>query len=66
MFYGRDPKERKYMTRAHLADMIALMGPPPPELLEAGKRTAEFFDKDGKNYPTSMTLVAHFNRWVDS
>ncbi|KAL8848489.1 MAG: hypothetical protein Q9221_006491 [Calogaya cf. arnoldii] len=48
LFYGRDPKENKYLTRAHLADMIALMGPPPPELLKAGKRTAEFFDKDGR------------------
>ncbi|KAI9698963.1 MAG: hypothetical protein M1836_003152 [Candelina mexicana] len=47
MFYGKDPKERRYMTRAHLADMIALMGPPPPELLEVGRRTSEFFDKDG-------------------
>ncbi|KAL8650455.1 MAG: hypothetical protein Q9210_003816 [Variospora velana] len=47
LFYGRDPKEEKYMTRAHLAEMIALMGPPPPELLKVGKRTAEFFDKDG-------------------
>lgn len=36
------------MTRAHLAEMIALMGPPPPDLLKNGKRTAEFFDDDGK------------------
>ncbi|KAI4174630.1 MAG: hypothetical protein LQ343_002203 [Gyalolechia ehrenbergii] len=48
MFNGRDPKQRRYMTRAHLADMMALMGPPPSELLKAGKRTAEFFDKDGE------------------
>ncbi|KAL8896203.1 MAG: hypothetical protein Q9207_007820 [Kuettlingeria erythrocarpa] len=48
MFYGKDPREGRYMTRAHLADMIALVGPPPPELLKAGKRTAEFFDKDGE------------------
>ena len=47
------------MTRAHLADMIALMGPPPPELLKAGKRTAEFFDEDGKISPTSMTLFVN-------
>ncbi|KAL9004338.1 MAG: hypothetical protein Q9188_002851 [Gyalolechia gomerana] len=48
MFNGRDPKQRRYMTRAHLADMMALMGPPPSELLKAGKRTAEFFGKDGE------------------
>ncbi|KAL8880423.1 MAG: hypothetical protein Q9198_002161 [Flavoplaca austrocitrina] len=46
LFYGRDRKERKYMTRAHLADMVALLGPPPVELLKAGKRSTEFFDKD--------------------
>lgn len=40
------------MTRAHLADMIALMGPPPSELLQQGKRSAEFFTEDGKNFPT--------------
>lgn len=48
MFYGRDPKEERYMTRAHLADMIALLGRPPLELLKAGKRTAEFFDEGGE------------------
>lgn len=36
------------MTRAHLAEMIALMGAPPPDLLKRGKRTAEFFDEDGE------------------
>ena len=36
------------MTRAHLADMIALLGPPPLELLKVGKRTSEFFDENGK------------------
>lgn len=56
IFYGKDPKERRYMTRAHLAEMIALMGPPPPELLKKGKRTAEFFDEDGENCPTRTKL----------
>ena len=35
------------------------MGPPPPELLKAGKRTADFFDEDGKISPASMTLFAN-------
>ena len=59
IFYGKDPKESKYTTRAHLAEMIALMGPPPPELLKKGKRTAEFFDEDGENCPTRATLFAN-------
>ena len=39
------------MTRAHLAEMVALMGSPPPELLKRGKRSAEFFDEDGEKLP---------------
>lgn len=48
MFYGQDPKEKMYMTRAHLSEMVALMGPPPMDLLKKGKRSAEFFDEDGQ------------------
>lgn len=38
------------MTRAHLAEMIAMMGPPPQEFLKHGKRSAEFFTEDGWSY----------------
>ncbi|KAH8722359.1 kinase domain protein [Phaeosphaeriaceae sp. PMI808] len=48
MFYGKDPKEKRYMTRAHISEMIAIMGPPPLEFLKRGKRTAEFFTEDGQ------------------
>ncbi|KAL8856069.1 MAG: hypothetical protein Q9178_007325 [Gyalolechia marmorata] len=48
IFHGIDPEKGRYLTRAHLAEMIALMGPPPPELLKRGKRSAEFFDDDGQ------------------
>lgn len=54
------------MTRAHLAEMIALMGPPPPELLKKGKRTAEFFDENAENCPTRATLFANpAGQWRD-
>ena len=66
MFYGRDPKEGKYMTRAHLADMIALLGPPPVELLKAGKRSTEFFNQEGKGSLIRITPLADIIRWVDS
>ena len=59
MFYGSDPEERRYMTRAHLADIFALMGSPPLELLKKGKRTAQFFNEDGESCPTRMTLFAN-------
>jgi serine/threonine-protein kinase SRPK3 len=50
MFYGQDPKEKRYTTRAHLAEMIAMMGPPPADFLKLGKRTAEFFTEDGESF----------------
>ncbi|KAK6209855.1 hypothetical protein QIS74_11439 [Colletotrichum tabaci] len=48
LFQGSDPKEKKYLTRAHLAELVALLGPPPPDLLLRGKRSGEFFAVDGR------------------
>ncbi|KAL2065132.1 hypothetical protein VTL71DRAFT_4273 [Oculimacula yallundae] len=47
LFYGEDPDGKGYSTRAHLAKVIALLGPPSIDLLERGKRSHEFFGKDG-------------------
>lgn len=33
LLYGNDPIEQEYMTRAHLAKAIAVLGPPPLDLL---------------------------------
>ena len=54
------------MTRAHLADMTALLGPPPVEFLNAGKRSTEFFDQEGKGSLIRITPLADIIRWVDS
>lgn len=59
MFRGKDPEKGIYMTRAHLASMMALMGPPPLELLKRGKRSAEFFAEDGKICLTRTMLPAN-------
>ncbi|EPE29262.1 Protein kinase-like (PK-like) [Glarea lozoyensis ATCC 20868] len=48
LFRGDDPDGKGYSTRAHLAEVISMLGPPPLDLLERGTRTAEFFDKEGK------------------
>lgn len=48
MFYGEDPDGRGYSTRAHLAEVIALLGPPPLDLIKRGARSDEFFTKNGK------------------
>ncbi|KAG8630738.1 hypothetical protein KVT40_002357 [Elsinoe batatas] len=47
MFYGHDPHINGYSTRAHLAEVIGLLGPPPLDLLRRGKRSSEFFDENG-------------------
>ena len=47
MFHGNDPNGKGYSTRAHLAEVIAMLGPPPLDLLNRGKRSQEFFSEDG-------------------
>ncbi|KAJ6142860.1 protein kinase [Penicillium samsonianum] len=37
LFTGYDPEFEQYRSRAHLADMINLLGPPPSSLLEQDK-----------------------------
>ncbi|RDK42771.1 kinase domain protein [Aspergillus phoenicis ATCC 13157] len=48
MFYGEDPDGKGYSTRAHLAEVIGLLGHPPLDLLQRGKRSHEFFTEDGQ------------------
>lgn len=49
MFYGNDPVGKGYSTRAHLAEVIGMLGPPPMDLLGRGIRSHEFFAADGKH-----------------
>ncbi|KAL5331673.1 hypothetical protein ACEPPN_001208 [Leptodophora sp. 'Broadleaf-Isolate-01'] len=37
LFTGHDPEHQTYRSRAHLAQMIALLGPPPQTLLHSGR-----------------------------
>ncbi|KAK0655487.1 CMGC protein kinase [Cercophora newfieldiana] len=47
LFYGDDPDGKGYSTRAHLAELVGMLGPPPPDLIQRGIRSADFFTKDG-------------------
>ncbi|KAF9480296.1 CMGC protein kinase [Pholiota conissans] len=47
LFYGNDTDGREYTTRAHLAELVGMLRPPPLDLLQKGKRTAEFFTEEG-------------------
>ncbi|KAL4891343.1 kinase-like protein [Aspergillus ambiguus] len=46
LFYARD-SEKQDSDGHHLAEMIALLGPPPKDLLQKSDYATEFFDKEG-------------------
>lgn len=48
LFSGRDGSDQGYRTKIHLAEMIGLLGMPPKDLLERGKKSSEFFSEDGE------------------
>lgn len=57
MFYREDPSGKGYTTRAHLAELVGMLGPPPLDLLRRGIRSSEFFAEDGKP-STEYALIA--------
>lgn len=48
LFYGDDPDGKGYSTRAHLAEVMGVLGSPPLDMLQRGRRSHEFFTHDGK------------------
>ncbi|PLB45873.1 CMGC protein kinase [Aspergillus steynii IBT 23096] len=61
LFHGNDPDGKGYSTRAHLAEAMSLLGPPPLDMLQRGKRSHEFYTDDGKwkqdiEIPTGVSL----------
>ncbi|KAL4957519.1 kinase-like domain-containing protein [Aspergillus filifer] len=48
LFRGYDPEFERYRSRKHLAEMINLLGPPPPEFIAQGRRKDEFFSSGGR------------------
>ncbi|KAG5993079.1 hypothetical protein E4U52_002294 [Claviceps spartinae] len=48
LFTGRDPESGTYQSRAHLAEIIALLGPPPPSLLAQANLRSKFFSDEGE------------------
>lgn len=68
MFYENDPDSSEYKTRAHLVEVIGMLGPPPLDLLQRGKRRNEFFTPDGEfiqsSYPQFQpTLTEAIGQW---
>jgi hypothetical protein len=57
LFSGQDPEFQTYRSRAHLAEMIRLLGPPPLSFLARGNLTQKFFSEEGNSsaYRLSFT-----------
>jgi len=47
LFTGQDPEHQRYRSRAHIAEIIALLGQPPQPLLSLGKSSHKFFTETG-------------------
>ncbi|KAF5027030.1 hypothetical protein F66182_906 [Fusarium sp. NRRL 66182] len=61
LFTGHDPELQTYRSRAHLAEIIALLGQPPHELLHSGRNSHKFFTdagdlREGIALPEGTTL----------
>ncbi|KAF2139556.1 uncharacterized protein K452DRAFT_254010 [Aplosporella prunicola CBS 121167] len=48
LFTGNDPELQTYRGRAYLAEMIVLLGPPPPSLLARANLRSKFFSDAGE------------------
>lgn len=47
LFTARHPEDR-YSARYHLAQMMAILGPPPLELIRKSEISGRFWDRNGK------------------
>ncbi|QPC74606.1 hypothetical protein HYE68_005358 [Fusarium pseudograminearum] len=65
LFHGIDPEHHEYRRRAHLAEIVALLGPPPKELLARGKLAHKFFSDEGKKDTTMHPISGTFIGGID-
>ncbi|KID93985.1 Protein kinase-like domain protein, partial [Metarhizium majus ARSEF 297] len=47
LFHAIDPEHLEYRRRAHLAEIIGVLGLPPKDLLSRGQLTNKFFSDQG-------------------
>jgi hypothetical protein len=58
LLYRNDPDCTGYKTRAHPAEVVGLLGPPPLYLLKRGSRSKEFFEEEGVKTHSSPILIS--------
>lgn len=49
LIHGIDLEHHKYRRRAHLAEMVSLLGPPALEVLSQGELWSKFFSENGES-----------------
>ncbi|PLN85805.1 protein kinase-like protein [Aspergillus taichungensis] len=59
LFSGQDPEFQTYRSRAHLAEMIRLLGPPSPDFLARGNLTPKFFSQEGISSVSPFPIFRH-------
>jgi len=59
LFTGQDPEHQRYRSRAHIAEIIALLGQPPQPLLSLGKSSHKFFTDLGISAQTFQSRIAY-------
>ncbi|KAH8195932.1 hypothetical protein TruAng_009911 [Truncatella angustata] len=63
LFKGHDPEHVTYRSRAHLAEMITLLGPPPRSLLARANLSHNFFsDEEFELHEADMKAVCILKR----
>jgi serine/threonine-protein kinase SRPK3 len=59
LFSGQDPEFQTYRSRAHLAEMMRLLGPPSPSFLARGNLTQKFFSQEGNSSILPLSWVSY-------
>ena len=62
LFHGIDPEHHEYRRRAHLAEMISLLGPPSPGPLSQGELWSKFFSEDGNSNLSTFPNFSFVNQ----
>ncbi|KAM3498144.1 hypothetical protein MY10362_008522 [Beauveria mimosiformis] len=64
LFHGHytSPGKGYYTTKAHLSEIIGMLGPPPIELLQRGKRSREFFSESDISLEKAELVLSGRNK----
>ncbi|KAJ5352584.1 hypothetical protein N7452_001558 [Penicillium brevicompactum] len=61
LFYAK--KERILNDEQHLAEMVSLMGPPPPEFLQRSAKSSQYWDSKGSVSIPEQSLDTRVNQY---